>query len=418
LLLAAWVFALPGTTWAQDSADLGPSYEFLKRQADLLFTYNKFDEAADSLVKACATDEGKVSRECHSRLANAAEKAGRVGLAVHAWELASVLGEEAQRESAGELDRLYSTYGRLLLYTPDGRDLPTRPMTLTHKGFLIDPKQKETLAALVERTQRKGLDEETVWLPFGSYTLGEHTFEITAGEAFALVLDPDDVPFQAGSFQAGASQGAEAAFVALGGAGELFIGVSGGLGAVLGGVTGMQPFRFGGLLSVGRHFGPLRLEGRVRVAGVQSKSPSKPEDGERTNGDLQLLVGIDAGLDVRLGKGAWVVPHLTVLGGRIGSVVTSCSVVQTSTSFRYGGECSLGAAGVGGALGVDLLLLPAGDPRRLGVRVGLGFEALGGAVVGEEGDPLAGLGTELESVNTRGFVQLGGGLDVGLVLRF
>jgi len=52
LLLAAWVFALPGTTWAQDSADLGPSYEFLKRQADLLFTYNKFDEAADSRVNA------------------------------------------------------------------------------------------------------------------------------------------------------------------------------------------------------------------------------------------------------------------------------------------------------------------------------------------------------------------------------
>lgn len=404
---------LPTIAGAQEPADSAPSYEFLKRQADLLFSYKKYDEAADSLVHACGTDEGKVSRECHSRLGNAAEKAGRVGLAIHAWELASVLGEEAQREALGELDRLYSTYGRLLLYPPAGRELPTRPMPLAHTGFLIDPKQKETLSALIDRTGRKGLDESTVWLPFGDYTLGNHTFEITAGEAFALVLDPEDVPFQAGALT-----GDDAGFVALGGPGELFVGAYIGVGAISGNAVGVQPLGLGGLLTIGRHFGPLRLEARVRVSGVQSKSPSKPEDISRTNPGVQVLGGIDAGVDVRLGGGAWLTPHLSVLGGRVGSVVTGCVAVQPSTEHRYAGECSLGAAGVGGALGVDLLVLPAGDPRRLGLRIGLGFEAVGGAVVAAEGASLVGLGAQIESVGTRGFVRLGGGLDVGLALRF
>ena len=198
---------------------LQPSFEFLRRQADLLFSFKKYDEAADTLEQACATVEGRASLDCHTRLANAAEKAGRVALAIHAWELAAVLGDEAQREAKAELDRLYGTYGRMLIYAPEGRDLPSRPLELKHTGFLIDPKQKETLAAFVDRTARKGITESTVWLPFGTYTLGNHEFEVTAGEAAALVLDTSDVPFQAEALR---SEGS--GFVALGGPRELFIG--------------------------------------------------------------------------------------------------------------------------------------------------------------------------------------------------
>lgn len=408
--MLALFLLLPALAPAQDGEEPPPSYEFLSRQADLLFQYKKYDAAADSLVQACATDEGKISRSCHSRLANAAEKAGRVGLAIHAWELASVLGDEAQEESRVELERLYSTYGRLLLYPPEGRSLPTRPLDLAHTGFLIDPKQKETLKALIDRTSRKGLTESTVWLPFGTYSLGRHTFEVTAGEACALVLDPEDVPYQTGALR-----GERSGFVPLAGPRELVIALAAGVLGVPTEGVGAHPARIGAQLSLGGHLGPVRLEGRVRASSVRSQSPTAPD---RRAEDIEVLAGVDVGVDVRLGGSAWLTPHLSLLGGRLGAAVTSCVAVQPATGHRWTGECSLSGAGGGGALGVDLLVLPAGDPRRVGIRVGLAFEALGGHLEQADGAPLIGLGTVLESAAPRGYLRLGGGLDVGLALRF
>lgn len=410
-LLCALLGWVPLSAVGEEPDEEPKSYEFLKRQADLLFSYNKFDEAADSLVQACATEEGSVSRECHSRLANAAEKAGRVGLAIHAWELASVLGEEAQRESRAELERLYGAYGRLLLFPPDGRALPTRPLTLAHTGFLIDPRQKQTLAALVERTARKGLDEATIWLPFGTYELGTHTFEITAGEAFALVLDPTDVPHQTQALRGEAS-----GFVPLGGPRELTIGVHVGLVGAPGDGVAVSPLLLGGKLTFGGHVGAVRVEARARVAGVRAQSPAGTERAEQAG--VEAILGVDFGLDVRLSGSAWLTPHLTLLGGALGPVGTSCVGVQSATGHRWQGDCDLPSAGGGGAIGLDLLLLPSGDPRRVGVRIGLGFEALGGGVLPPAGAGLAGLGVSLESATPRQFVRLGGGLDVGVALRF
>lgn len=390
-----------------------PSYRFLERQADLLFSYGKYDEAADSLSQACATDEGKVSLECHTRLANAAEKAGRVGLAIHAWELASVLGEEAEREAQAELDRLYSAYGRLLVYAPEGRSLPTRPLTLEHKGFLIDPKQKETLAAFIERTQRKGITESTVWLPFGEYVLGKHSFEVAAGEASAIVLDADDVPHQTTALR---SDGA--GFVALGGPRELFAGASIGFGGTPSADIGVGAVRLGGALGFGGHLGPIRLQGRVRAGWRQARSAGAPDDVERRPSALEIVGLLDVGVDVRLGGGIWLTPYLGAVAGSYGVGVTGCEAVQTATAHRWTGECALPAVGAGGVVGTDLLILPAGDPRRVGIRVGLSLEAAGVTLTGGEGTALAGLGTQLVSASPRTHVQLGGGLDVGVALRF
>jgi len=411
-VLLAWSLSAPLAA-AQEETEEAPSYRFLERQADLLFSYGKFDEAADSLSQACATDEGKVSLECHTRLANAAEKAGRVGLAIHAWELASVLGEAAEREAQAELDRLYSAYGRLLVYPPEGRDLPTRPLTLEHKGFLIDPKQKETLAAFIDRTQRKGITESTVWLPFGEYVLGDHAFEVTAGEASAIVLDVDDVPHQTTALRS-----EDAGFVALGGPRELFAGVSiGVLGTPTDGV-GLGLMRIGGTVGFGGHLGPVRLQGRFRGSWRQGRSPGAPDDDERRPSAPELIGGVDVGVDVRLGGGIWLTPYLGALAGSFGVALAGCEAVQAATGHRWTGECALPAVGAGGFLGADLLILPAGDPRRVGIRIGLSFEGAAGRLMAGEGTPLAGLGTQLVSATPTSFVQLGGGLDVGVALRF
>lgn len=415
LLCAVWVVALllPGALVAQEAEEPPPSYEFLSRQAELFFNYGKFQDAADSLEQACATDEGKVSLDCHRRLANAAEKAGRVGRAIAAWEVAAVLGDEERREADAELERLYGTYGRLAVYAPEGRALPSRPLVLKHEGFLIDPKAKETLAALVRRFGAEGIDTAEVWLPFGSYTLGGYSFEVTAGEASALVLDVEDVPYQNEALAAD-----RAGFVALGGPRELTVAFVGAGGAAPGGLVGVGPLRLGGRISLGGHLGPMRLEARVRVSGSEARSPSAPEDATRRPQDLEVLAILDAGVHVRLGGGAWITPHLGLVAGRLGRTVVGCEATQRATGHAWSGECGLVAAGVGGLLGVDLLVLPAGDPRRVGLRIGLFGEALGAGFLTGEGTGLAGLGTDLASASTLRFARIQGGADVGVAVRF
>lgn len=415
LLCAAWLVALllPGAVAAQEAEEPPPSYEFLSRQAELFFNYGQFQDAADSLERACATDEGKVSLDCHRRLANAAEKAGRVGKAIAAWEVAAVLGDAERREADAELERLYATYGRLTVYAPEGRSLPSRPLALRHQGFLIDPKAKETLAALVRRIGAEGIDTAVVWLPFGTYTLGAHSFEVTAGEASALVLDVADVPYQNEALAAD-----RAGFVALGGPRELTVAFVGAVGGVPGGVVGVGPMRLGGRVSLGGHVGPMRLEARVRVSGTEARSPASPEDLARRPQDLEVLAVLDAGVHVRLGGGAWVTPHLGLVAGRLGRAVVGCEATQRATDDAWVGECGLVAAGVGGLLGVDLLVLPAGDPRRVGLRFGIFGEALGAGFLTGEGTPLAGLGTDLTAAAATRFARIQGGADVGVAVRF
>lgn len=390
------------------------TYEFLRRQARLLFEYSKFDEAADALIEACVTSEGASDATCHSDLAVVAEKAGRVGVAISAWEAVGRIGGEGRAEAGRELDRLRSAYGFASITIPPGRTLPTLPVTLAHDGFLIDPGLKAYLAVVIARLADVGLDTADLWLPAGAYTLDTLSFVIPSGGATAVALGPDVVPWRPRAF--GMAEGAPA--MALGGPTEIAVGFVLGISGVPGGGLGVVPLRPGFGLRIGRHVGPVRLEIHGRVAGTPTRSLGEDPDAERRSAALELLGTLDVGLDLHLGARAFLTPHIGLVGGTLGSILVGCVAQDVSTLTVSVGECRLTAVGLGGVAGLDLLVVPGAEPGRLALRVGLAAEAVGAGFVAAPGDLLKGEGSSLVRSARWRFARLGGLVDVGLALRF
>jgi len=412
--LTAALALLSGRPATAQSPDEEQTYEFLRRQGKLLFEYGKFDEAADALVAACATSEGANDAACHSDLAVAAEKAARIGVAIAAWESVGRIGGATAGQAGRELHRLRGAYGLASITIPPGRTLPTLPMTLTHSGFLIDPGLKAYLAQVVQRLAEQGLPEDELWLPAGSYALGDLTFEIPAGGATGLVLGPDVVPWRPRAF--GLDDGAPA--MALGGPTELSVALVVGLAGIPGGGLGVVPVRPGVGVRLARHLGPLRLEVRGRLGATPTRSLGEDPDGERSSGALELLGALDLGVDLQLGQRAFLTPHIGLLGGTLGSLLVPCVAEDVTTLTVSVGECRLSAVGLGGLAGVDLLVVPGAEPGRVALRVGLAAEFMGAGFVAAPGDLLKGEASSLVRSERWRFARLGGVVDVGLALRF
>ncbi len=390
------------------------TYEFLRRQGRLLFEYGKFDEAADALAAACVTPEGEGDPTCHSDLAVSAEKAGRVGVAIAAWEAAARLGGPARAEAGRELDRLRSAYGLASITIPPGRTLPTLPMTLAHQGFLIDPSLKAYLAVVVERLATKGLDTPELWLPAGQYTLNGAAFEVPAAGATAVALGSDVVPWRPRAF--GLPDGAPA--MALGGPTEVGVSFVFGVAGVPGGGLGVAPARPGVAIELGRHVGPVRLQVGARLAGTPTRSLGEDPDGERRSSALEVLGVLDVGLDLHVGQRAFLSPHIGLVGGTLGSLLVPCVAEDIATRTVSIGECRLAAVGLGGVAGLDLLVVPGPEPGRLALSAGLAAEFLGAGFVAAPGDLLKGDDSNLVRSERWRFARLGGLVDVGLAIRF
>jgi len=402
------VLAAPARAEQDDEA----SYEFLSRQGQLLFDYGKYDEAAEAFAAACATQEGARDFECWRRLATSAERAGDVGVAIEAWAAADDLGGEESLVARQELDRLLAAYGEVRLRVPPERTLPTVPGELLYEGLLIDPALKAFVAAVQDRAREDGLGG-ALWLPTGEYRFEDAAFSVTAGTATELVLPARLVPYRPRAFRAG--DGPPPAGVGgpweLGGDLELM------LGGAPGGGLGNGPAGLGGRVRLGRHVGALRLEIGLRLGGTPIRGADDP-DGERASTAAQTLGQLDVGVDLGLGSRLYLTPHVAVVGGTLGSVLTACRAEQASTGRVWDGECRLGTLVAGGQAGIDLQLVLPEPAGRVVLRVGLFGEALAGGVAAVPGDRLkGGLDTDLVRAGRWRFTWLRGGVDVGLSLR-
>ena len=395
-------------------ADEEQSYEFLRRQGRLLFEYGKFDEAAEALAAACADPLGAGDASCHADLALTAEKAGRVGVAIAAWEAVVRIGGDDVAQARSELGRLQGAYGLVRVGIPAQRALPTLPLAIAHTGMLIDPALKAYLGAVAKRLADTGLATAELWLPAGPYTLGDVTFDVPAGGAVEIALGRDVVPWRPQTFgMAGAAPA-----VALGGPTELSVALAIGLAGVPGGGLGVGPARVGATLGLARHVGPVRLEVRGRIGGTPLGSLGDDPDGVRNATALEILGGLDIGLDLQLASRAFLTPHIGLTAGTLGSLLVPCVAEHVETLTVSAGECRLPAVALGGVAGVDLLLIPGTEPGRLGIRIGMAAEFLGAGFVAAPGDVLKGETATLVRSERWRFARMGGLIDVGVALRF
>lgn len=386
------------------------SYQFLAKQAGLQAEYGRLGQATESMQAACATPEGGADAGCWRKLAAVAERAGRIGVAIDAWQHAGALGDG---QAAGEAGRLEGTYGRVVWVVPGDRGLPTLAAALQFEGLLIDPNVKAYVRSLQEQVAAEGLHHPDLWLPAGRYTLEGVSWAVVAGEDVDVVLPRRLVPWRHQAFGLGDR-------VAAGVAGPLEFGgdlrISFG-GAPEGGM-GWGPVAVGGQVRLGVHVGPLRLEARGRVEGWPVASTSHPGSERDTTG-LVALGQVDVGVDLMLAPRAFLTPHAGVVGGSLGSAIVACLAEAEGGPTVLEGECRLGVLGVGGQAGVDLWFLPPAPGGRLGLRVGFVAEAGAGGTQAAPQDLLeGGSGLTLLRMDNPTFVWLRGGVDVGVSLRF
>lgn len=404
--LLALLVALSGSALAEER----PSYEFLQRQGRLLGGNGRLDAATDTFVQACATPEGAADPGCWQQLATLAEQAGRIGVALDAWERMEALGGEGAPTARGEIERLRSSYGQVSFELAPGRALPTHPGELSHRGLLIDPKLKGFLAAVVRQTAESGLPADP-WLPPGEYELDGFVWNVLAGGVNEVILPGRLAPWRHRAFGL-----ANVEAVPVGGPWEAGVDGSVALGDAPGGGLGLLPVAAGVRARIGGHLGPVRLEGRVRITGAPVRSESDPD---RDGAALQLLGSFDFGLDLAVARGVYLTPHAAVVGGSLGTMLVGCVAQSVADGVTWHGECRIGATGVGPQGGLDLWGVVPGTRGHLQLRGGLFAEALAGGLSAAPADPLTGVeGAEIVRMDSPRFVWVRGGVDVGVSLRF
>ena len=410
----ALLLLLPGPLAAQQpsASDEDASYPFLTRQGQLLFDYGRFDEATATFEQACATPEGAADFECWRRLATTAEKAGRVGVAISAWDSATSVSGGDPAAAGRELDRLLGAYGAVRLVVPPGRDLPTVPGLLEFMGMLIDPAAKAYIAAVVERVGAEGLDRDEIWLPSGEYRFEGLSFVIEASAASELVLPPTLVPYRSRAFRAAGGP----APAGLAGPWSLGVDVEVAAGGTPGGGLGLGPVGVGGRVRFGRRLGALRLEVGARIGVTRTASPGG--EVERSGSALGLLGELDVGVDLAPASRLLITPHAAIVGGSTGAMLGGCRAEKGGSAHVWDGECRLGSLAAGARAGLDFELIPPARVGRIGIRIGLFGEALAAGLVAVPGDPLTGAeDATLLRLSRWRFTLLRGGLDVGLSIR-
>ncbi len=405
-LLALVLLCLATPALAEDQ----PSYEFLQRQGRLLGGNARLGEATDTFIQACATPEGAADPACWQQLATLAEQAGRIGVALDAWQRMTALGGQGGATAESEVARLKSSYGQVRFEVPAGRSLPSHPGQLGHEGLLIDPKLKEFLAAVKQRTAESGLPADP-WLPPGTYTLDGFSWTVEGGGVNEVVLPARLAPWRHKAFGL-----ASVPAVPVGGPWEAGVDAHVAFGDTPGGGLGLLPVAPGVRARIGRHLGPVRLEGRVAISAAPVRSEA---DSERDGAALQVLGSIDLGLDLAAGPGLYLTPHAAFVGGSLGSLLVACVAQDPARGVTWHGECRIGASGLGPQAGLDLWGIVPGTRGRLEIRGGIFAEALVGGLAAAPADPLTGVeGAEIVRMNKPRFVWVRGGVDVGVSLRF
>ena len=389
-----------------------PTYEFLLRHGSLLFEYGKFDESAVALEQACALPEGRDDPSCHERLATAAERAGRIGVAMSAWEARAALG--AGEVAVRELHRLRSAWGRVVLRVPAGRHLPSLPVGIEHQGFLIDPQIKRILAATVDAAAGSGIATDELWLPAGPYRLGALEIEVPADGVVELALPRTFVPHRpvAFSLRGGPGRGVT-------GPTELALLISVRAGGVPTAVLGAGPMGVAAQVAVARRAGPVRFSAGARLGTVPVRSLSPEPNRDRRAFTMEILADLDVGIDLAAHPRLILTPHAGVVAGRLGAPLVPCVAVAPTSGAVHRGECRLTAVGMGGVAGMDATLALGPEPSRILARAGVAAEVLGAGFVAAPGDTVrAESAFELVRAETWRFARVGALIEVGVALRF
>jgi hypothetical protein len=400
---------------AEPLQDPSSTYEFLVNKGKLLFEYGRFRESAEAFMAACATDQGQAEAVCWQRLATVAERAGLIGVAIDSWARTAATDPNLAEASGREAERLRSAFGAVRFSVPVGRRLPSRPLPLSHEGLLIDPQLKKYLKKFLALTEVEGISEHEVWLPVGRYAGEGIAFEIAPGAVTEFALSGAVVPYRPVSF--GLADRPPARSVP--GPWELAIAFQLSSGNAPGDGIGVAPIGLGGALSIGRRFGPLRVEARLRWGGTATASIGEDAEGLRQGTAWHVLGQADVGVDLNLRPYLYLTPHFGLVGGSLGELLLSCLAEQKASSVVYSGECRLGAAAVGGQAGADLWWVPVKTEGRVVFRLGVWGEALGGWVLTEAGETLGGgLDTSVLRIDSHQFTWIRVGLDVGTSFRF
>jgi hypothetical protein len=384
------------------------SYEFLLRQGRLQLEYKQYAEATATLRLACSMEEGLREVTCWQQLAAAAERAGRVGVAIDAWNSAGRLGLAG---AGPEAARLKASWGSVVFVPPPGRQLPSHPGELAFEGLLIDPALKESLAAIQRKVAAEGLPTGTRWLPAGNYTFGGVSWTVTPDESTEVLLPTSTVPWRPSAFRL-----AEVDLAPLGGPTELGVGLRVHGGGSPGASLGLVPIGGAIELRLARHVGPARLELRA-TAGLQPTRSMHDDRPDRSGFAVPVTGQADLGLDLAPDSKLTLTPHLGVLGGSLGRVLVACRAQAVGGQTVSRGECRLPAAGLGGAAGLDFAV-PLDARGRVQLRWGLQGEAGGAWLLAGTGDALKGGGHELLAAAPWRFAFLRGGVDVGASVRF
>jgi len=389
------------------------SYTFLARQGALLFDYGKFDQATDSFVKACATDEGANDPDCWRRLGTVATRSGQIGIAIGAWSTVLPMDPERAPIAQRELERLKSSFGQVRVVLPAERSLPSKQVTVGFEGLIIDPSIKSHLKGVIQDIERYGFSRVDLWLPLGTYTVGDSSVTVEADKTADWVLPPSLVPYRPRAF--GLADRPTASPVA--GPWEFGVALEVGSGGTPDGSVGSLPITVGGQLRLARHAGPVRIEGRLRLGATPSASFSDDPDGIRSATSAQVLGQLDLGVDLALSPSSYLTPHIGLVGGSMGNLLVGCLAENETRQVVYLGECRLAGVGLGAQAGVDLWwVLGTG---RASLRIGLAGETLGGVVPIAAGRALKGeTDTRLIRVDSSRFVWVRGLFDIGVSVRF
>jgi len=400
---------------AEPLVDPSTTYEFLVNKGKLLFEYGQFRESTEAFMAACATDRGQLEAGCWQRLATVAERAALIGVAIDAWGRTAAVDPNLADACDREAKRLIRAFGAVRFSVPEGRRLPSRPLALSHEGLLIDPQIKKHLKKFLELTEIEGISEQEVWLPVGKYAGKDLAFEILPGAVTELALSGAVVPYRPVSFGLAGRPRARA----VSGPWELAIAFELSSGNAPGDGIGVAPVGLGGALSIGRRFGPVRVEARLRWGGTATAAVGEDAEGLRQGTATHVLGQADLGVDLNLRPALYLTPHFGLVVGSLGELLLSCLAEQKASSVVYAGECRLGAGALGGQAGVDLWWVPVKTEGRVVFRAGLWGEALGGWVLAEAGDTLGGgLDTSVVRIDSHQFTWIRVGLDVGTSFRF
>ena len=158
--------------------DEGPSYHYLVTQGRFFLGHGQVREAVEALQAAAATGDGRKDPAVYELLARGGLQLGDPGLAVQSVRTAiSIAGEGAGPELKALAELLDGAFGKVLVigagmegaWTPE----PATP--------ILDPEWKRIYLLSIGRLGEVHGGSTSLWLPVGSYRVGDQVVLVEAG---------------------------------------------------------------------------------------------------------------------------------------------------------------------------------------------------------------------------------------------